>query len=304
MIVLLLLVQSEAHFKQVLAFDLNGQGMIRNLWPPVSLKMCCFQAKHFSHDHILSALHISFEMCFQSVTSSVTPNFREGLDGGITKYRVFEVHWNIPDFLARLNNLKSGVRCWETVSVNSRSKVVNVNFLNIDDWMFVQGDAWGAEGDLGFGEGRQVPFSLPFLPFVGFGVHYNRCAPGTKHHAKCQTPPQFSMMTGCTWIWGTPVRISFGCTMLRFWDSACLKYITWVQVSLGPHHVQLKRQCQYVPVDLHFNERVKDLDKFVNVDRLKKDLAKNASFNMIWKIKVQNQSKAANHIMIIANDSV
>ena len=72
-------------------------------------------------------------MCFQSVTSSVTPNFREGLDGGITKYRVFEVHWNLPDFLARLNNLKSGVRCWETVSVNSRSKVVNVNFLNIDD---------------------------------------------------------------------------------------------------------------------------------------------------------------------------
>ena len=72
-------------------------------------------------------------MCFQSVTSSVTPNFREGLDGGITKYRVYEVHWTIPDFLARLNNLKSGVRCWETVSVNSRSKVVNVNFLNIDD---------------------------------------------------------------------------------------------------------------------------------------------------------------------------
>lgn len=52
--------------------------------------------------------------------------------------------------------------------------------------------------------------------------------------------------------------------------------------------MQLKRQCQYAPVDLHFNERVKDLDKFVNVDRLKKDLAKNASFNMIWKIKVQN----------------
>ena len=51
--------------------------------------------------------------------------------------------------------------------------------------------------------------------------------------------------------------------------------------------MQLKRQCQYAPVDLHFNERVKDLDKFVNVDRLKKDLVKNASFNMIWKIKVQ-----------------
>ena len=67
------------------------------------------------------------------MTSSVTFHFREGLVGGITKYRVFEVHWNIPDFLARLNNLKSGVRCWETVSVNSRSKVVNVNFLNIDD---------------------------------------------------------------------------------------------------------------------------------------------------------------------------
>ena len=75
-------------------------------------------------------------------------------------------------------------------------------------------------------------------------------------------------------------------------------------MSLGPHHVQLKRQCQYVPVDLHFNERVKDLDKFVNVDRLKKDLAKNASFNMIWKIKVQNQSKSANHKMISANNSV
>ena len=59
--------------------------------------------------------------------------------------------------------------------------------------------------------------------------------------------------------------------------------------------MQLKRQCQYVPVDLHFNERVKDLDKFVNVNRLKKDLAWNASFNMIWKIKVQNQSKSDYH---------
>ena len=42
-----------------------------------------------------------------------------------------------------------------------------------------------------------------------------------------------------------------------------------------------------MPVDLHFNEGVKALDKFVNVDRLKKDLSKNTSFNMIWKIKVQ-----------------
>ena len=39
-------------------------------------------------------------------------------------------------------------------------------------------------------------------------------------------------------------------------------------------------------MDLHFNERVKDLDKFVNVDRLKKELAKNTTFSMIWKIKV------------------
>ena len=54
--------------------------------------------------------------CFKSVSIGSTFHFREGLDGGITKYRVFEVHWNIPDFLARLKNLKSGVRCWETVS--------------------------------------------------------------------------------------------------------------------------------------------------------------------------------------------
>ena len=47
--------------------------------------------------------------------------------------------------------------------------------------------------------------------------------------------------------------------------------------------------CLNGPVDLHFNERVKeDLDKFVSVDRLKKDLAKNSSFNMIWKIKVRH----------------
>ena len=39
-------------------------------------------------------------------------------------------------------------------------------------------------------------------------------------------------------------------------------------------------------MDLHFNERVKDLDKFVHVDRLKKELAKNTTFSMIWKIKV------------------
>ena len=41
-------------------------------------------------------------------------------------------------------------------------------------------------------------------------------------------------------------------------------------------------------MDLHFNERVKDLDKFVNVDRLKKELAKNTTFSMIWKIKVKH----------------
>ena len=52
--------------------------------------------------------------------------FREGLDGGITKYRVFEVHWNIPDFFARLNNLKSGVRSWETVSLVEEGGNVNL----------------------------------------------------------------------------------------------------------------------------------------------------------------------------------
>ena len=41
--------------------------------------------------------------------------------------------------------------------------------------MFVQGDAWGAEGDLGFGEGRQVPFPLPFLPFVGSTIWAHMC---------------------------------------------------------------------------------------------------------------------------------
>ena len=56
-------------------------------------------------------------------------------------------------------------------------------------------------------------------------------------------------------------------------------------MSLGS--LGIKRQCHYAPVDLHFNERVKDLDKFVNVDRLKKDLQKNASFDMVWKIKVK-----------------
>ena len=53
-------------------------------------------------------------------------------------------------------------------------------------------------------------------------------------------------------------------------------------MSAGPE----KRWSQ--SVDLHFNERVKDLDKFVNVDRLKKELAKNTTFSMIWKIKVKH----------------
>ena len=59
----------------------------------------------------------SLKSVFSLLSSVSTRYSREGLDGGITKYRVFEVHWNIPDFLARLNNLKSGVRCWETVSL-------------------------------------------------------------------------------------------------------------------------------------------------------------------------------------------
>ena len=47
---------------------------------------------------------------------SIMVHIRGGSDCGLTKYRVFEVHWNIPDFLERINNLKSGTRCWETVS--------------------------------------------------------------------------------------------------------------------------------------------------------------------------------------------
>ena len=46
---------------------------------------------------------------------SIMVHIRGGSDCGLTKYRVFEVHWNIPDFLERINNLKSGTRCWETV---------------------------------------------------------------------------------------------------------------------------------------------------------------------------------------------
>ena len=65
-------------------------------------------------------------------------------------------------------------------------------------------------------------------------------------------------------------------------------------MSLGS--LGIKRQCHYAPVDLHFNERVKDLDKFVNVDRLKKDLQKNASFDMTWKIKVKNEWLPSKHL--------
>ena len=95
------------------------------------------------------------------MTSVSSCHFREGLDGGITKYRVFEVHWNIPDFLARLNNLKSGVRCWETVSLLSKldpltsltSNFSNFHLGHLLSKCFFQGDAWGAESDIGSGEG-------------------------------------------------------------------------------------------------------------------------------------------------------
>jgi len=151
---------------------------------------------------------------------------REGLDGGITKYRVFEVHWNISDFLARLNNLKSGVRCWETVMLGEQKVTLAL------------------EREARYHAPRQVPNTTPVL--------YD------------------------DWL-----HLDLRNT------SEDILWLHSVEVSLGPHHVQLKRQCQYAPVDLHFNERVKDLDKFVNVDRLKKDLSKNTSFNMIWKIKVE-----------------
>ena len=90
------------------------------------------------------------------------------------------------------------------------------------------------------------------------------------------------------------MRISFGCTVLRLDNQP----VECIQLDFQVSLVQLPRisGCLNGPVDLHFNERVKDLDKFVSVDRLKKDLAKNSSFNMVWKIKVQNQS--ANQIVI------
>jgi len=162
----------------------------------------------------------------QCIESAEWAYSREGLDGGITKYRVFEVHWNIPDFLARLNNLKSGVRCWETVMLGEQKVTLAL------------------ERDARYHAPRQVPNTTPV--FYDDWLHLD----------------------------------------LRN-TSEDILWLHNVQVSLGPHHAQLKRQCQNVPVDLHFNEGVKALDKFVNVDRLKKDLSKNTSFNMIWKIKVE-----------------
>jgi len=160
----------------------------------------------------------------QCVESAEWAYSREGLDGGITKYRVFEVHWSIPDFLARLNNLKSGVRCWESVMLGEQKVTLAL------------------ERDARYHAPRHVPNTSKVL--------YDDWL-----HLDLRNTSQDI-------LWLHSVEVSLG--------------------SLG-----IKRQCHYAPVDLHFNERVKDLDKFVNVDRLKKDLQKNASFDMVWKIKVE-----------------
>ena len=95
-----------------------------------------FMASRVSHYALWSYFASVYRSFFPSVIKVSTCHFREGLDGGITKYRVFEVHWSIPDFLARLNNLKSGVRCWESVRI-STFWTAEANFnLYIDDWTF------------------------------------------------------------------------------------------------------------------------------------------------------------------------
>jgi len=68
-------------------------------------------------------------------------------------------------------------------------------------------------------------------------------------------------------------------------------WISSVEVSLASPHHHYSQQCG--AVDLHHNERVKELNRFINVDRLRKEVLHNSnnfsgSLETVWKIKVES----------------
>jgi len=75
---------------------------------------------------------------------------RDGTDGGLTKYQVYEVKWDIPNFRMKLNGLKDGVRLWETVVLGEQKVTLAllretshlVDSVARDQWPVVSGPVY------------------------------------------------------------------------------------------------------------------------------------------------------------------
>jgi len=149
-------------------------------------------------------------------------------DSDVTKYKVFNITWNVADFKKRLNSLKQGVKCWEIVNLGGQKVSLGVE--------------------------RQTEFT---------------------HRRESRHP----VVEYEDWL-DLSVR-NVG------------EEIVWiysVEVSLASPHHQYSQQCG--SVDLHQNERVKDLNRFISVDRLRKEVLLNTNFSgcleTVWKIKVES----------------
>jgi hypothetical protein len=152
----------------------------------------------------------------------------------VTKYRVYTVTWSLPAFLGRLNSLRPGARCWQTV---------------------VLGD-------------QRVSLTVERC------VHYRQPRPRTN------LPVEYD-----DWL-------ELG---LRNVGDEIL-WLAGVEVGLAAPHQALRQECG--AVDLHRNERVAELARFVRVERLRVLLAQSSALNTVWRIRVESggQRPAAGHL--------
>lgn len=145
----------------------------------------------------------------------------------VTKYRVFRVSWSLPDFRARLNSLKPGTSCWETVSLGGQRVSLSIE--------------------------RRVDYRQP-RPRTNLPVEYS------------------------DWL-------ELGLRNL----SEEILWLSSLQVSLAPPHHQHSQRCG--AVDLHQNERLQELPRFLPVTKLRSCVLGpgQTSLDTVWEIRVESE---------------
>jgi len=149
-------------------------------------------------------------------------NKAENVCGGVTKYRLYNISWTIPDFSARLNTLRPGVKCWETVTLAGQKVCLGVE--------------------------RRVE-SRNSRPRNNLPVEY------------------------MDWVDLSLRNVS-----------PCVVWIHRVQVSVAGVVQSIGS------VDLHQNERIQGLTRFVTVDRLRSSVLSkgNTELSLVWQIMVES----------------